>query len=167
MSRTLEEMNACLAGELIEACRCAGVHLATAESCTGGLIGATITAVAGASDVFWGGILSYQNEIKEGLLGVRATTLETVGAVSEACAGEMAQGAQRALGVTMALSATGIAGPGGGTPEKPVGTVWIGVALREKVVVRGFLFEGDRTAVRLRTVHEVLRLALETLRESE
>ncbi len=167
MKCTLDEEDMRLASELIEACRQSGVHLATAESCTGGLIGATITAVAGASEVFWGGILSYQNEVKEQLLGVQATTLATVGAVSEACAGEMARGAQRALKAELALSATGIAGPGGATPEKPVGTVWIGVALRERVVVKGFTFEGDRTAVRLQTVHEALKLALETLKESE
>lgn len=159
-----ERENRALAGRLIEACRRAGVRLATAESCTGGLIGATLTAVAGASDVFQGGVISYQNGVKEMLLGVSPETLARVGAVSADCARQMALGARRALGAGIAVSATGIAGPGGATPGKPVGLVYVGVAWGEGLA-EAFEnhFTGDRDAVRAQTVRKALESALACL----
>ncbi len=151
---------------LVEACRKRGLHLGVAESCTGGLLGATITSVPGASEVFLGGVLAYQNEVKVKLLGVQEETLARVGAVSSDCAGEMATGTLVALGATestLALSITGIAGPGGATPEKPVGTVWIGLAwhigLSSGVVTHLFEFAGDRDAVRSQAVVAAFKMA--------
>ena len=105
--------------------------LATAESCTGGLIAKRITDVAGCSDVFLGGCVTYANEAKEKLIGVKHETLEAFGAVSEQTAREMARGVRLALGADVGIATTGIAGPGGGTPEKPVGTVYIAVSTEE------------------------------------
>jgi PncC family amidohydrolase len=102
--------------------------IATAESCTGGMIAQMITSVAGASAVFDCGIVSYSNEIKNSVLGVKAETLEKYGAVSEQTASEMAQGVKKISGADFAVSVTGIAGPGGGSKEKPVGTVYMGIA---------------------------------------
>lgn len=159
-----ERENRALAGRLIEACRRAGGRLATAESCTGGLIGATLTAVAGSSDVFQGGVISYQNGVKEALLGVSPVTLASVGAVSADCARQMALGARQALGADIAVSATGIAGPGGATPDKPVGLVYVGVAWGDGLA-EAFEnhFAGDRDAVRAQTVHKALESALACL----
>ena len=105
-----------------------GLTLATAESCTGGNIARLLTAQAGASAYFKGGIVAYSNEVKESILGVKHSTLEAHGAVSEATVREMAEGVRQRLGADLAIATTGIAGPDGGTPEKPVGTVWIAVA---------------------------------------
>ena len=105
-----------------------GLHATAAESCTGGMVTAAITSVAGASEVFDGGVCSYANAVKAGLLGVSEETLREHGAVSEACAAEMARGIRMLMGADLAVSVTGIAGPGGGTPEKPVGTVCFGVS---------------------------------------
>ncbi len=108
---------------VLSLCRERGLTLGTAESCTGGLLGGCLTAVPGASDVFRGSIVAYSNEVKRKLLGVSAKTLAEFGAVSTFCATEMALGASKALDVDVAVSVTGIAGPGGGSIEKPVGTV--------------------------------------------
>ena len=105
-----------------------GLTLATAESCTGGNIARLLTAQAGASAYFRGGIVAYSNEVKENTLGVRHSTLAAHGAVSEETVREMAEGVRQRLGTDLAIATTGIAGPDGGTPEKPVGTVWIAVA---------------------------------------
>ncbi len=121
--------------------------LACAESCTGGLIAKRITDVAGCSDVFLGGCVTYSNEAKQKLLGVRAETLERYGAVSEETAREMARGVRERLGSHIGVSATGIAGPGGGTPEKPVGTVYVGISTE--------------------TVEEVRKLSLSSMRSRE
>ena len=105
-----------------------GMTCATAESCTGGGVGYTITSVSGASAVFWGGVISYDNSVKRDVLGVPEEVLATKGAVSSECAAAMAEGARRLLKTDLAVSLTGIAGPGGGTAEKPVGLVWFGLA---------------------------------------
>ena len=109
-----------------------GLTLATAESCTGGLMGKRITDVPGASACYLGGVVSYQNEVKENLLGVRHETLITKGAVSEDTACQMAEGVRKALGADIGISTTGVAGPGGGTPEKPVGLIYVGISTKEK-----------------------------------
>lgn len=134
-----------------------GLTLAVAESCTGGLLGGRLTGVPGSSDYFLGGVISYANRLKEDLLGVRASTLAADGAVSEAAAREMAEGARQRCGAQLAVSITGIAGPDGGTDEKPVGLVYLGLARdgAETRVVR-HLFWGDRVTVRARAVQEAL-----------
>ncbi|RHO53911.1 competence/damage-inducible protein A [Ruminococcaceae bacterium AM07-15] len=109
-----------------------GLTLATAESCTGGLMGKRITDVPGASACYLGGVVSYQNEVKENLLGVRHETLVTKGAVSEDTACQMAEGVRKALGADIGISTTGVAGPGGGTPEKPVGLIYVGISTKDK-----------------------------------
>ncbi len=123
-----------LSSKLVETCRARGMTIATAESCTGGLIGAAITATSGSSAIFRGGIIAYHNDIKINQLSVSPDTLKARGAVSRHIAEEMAKGSRENLGVDMAVSVTGIAGPSGGTIDKPVGTVWIGLATHEGVV---------------------------------
>lgn len=118
--------------------------LATAESCTGGLVASRITDVAGSSKYFLGGIVSYSYEAKASLLGVSWDTLNHKGAVSKETVLEMAQGARKELGVDIAVSVSGIAGPGGGTPDKPVGTVWVGLATPSGEEARHFVWDGDR-----------------------
>ena len=138
--------------------------LGTAESCTGGLIGATLTSVSGASAVFFGGIISYDNSVKEAVLGVKKETLLTVGAVSHDTAVQMAEGARRVLGTDLAVSVTGIAGPTGGTPTKPVGTVFIAVARHDgKTLCTENHFLGDRDAVRTQTVEKAITLLTEAV----
>jgi len=122
-----------LSADLVAAAREKNMTVATAESCTGGLIGAAITATAGSSSVFHGGIIAYHNDIKISQLAVDPKALETHGAVSETVAAQMAKGCCERLGVDIAVSVTGIAGPGGGSAEKPVGTVWIGLATPDNV----------------------------------
>lgn len=139
------------------ALRADGKVLATAESCTGGWIAKLCTDIAGSSDWFEGGAVTYSNALKQALLGVRPETLKQQGAVSRACALEMVSGALTRLGAAVAVAVTGIAGPSGGTPDKPVGTVWIawrrqGAAGRAEV----FHFVGDRDAVRRQTAAAAL-----------
>ena len=122
------------------------------------MIAASITDIPGASAAFFGGVVSYDNSIKHGLLGVKTETLEMYGAVSEETAKEMSSGALRALGVDYAIAVTGIAGPGGGTPTKPVGLVYISVASENGVIVTENHFPGDRETVRLQTVEKALTL---------
>lgn len=121
--------------------------MATAESCTGGNIAALITSVAGASDVFAGGIVSYSNAVKMSCLGVDENTLAAHGAVSAETVAEMAEGARARLGADYAVATSGIAGPGGGTPEKPVGTVWTAIAGPQGTHTRLLTLMGDRRAV--------------------
>ena len=139
-----------------------GVTLATAESCTGGMIGARLTAVPGASAWYLGGVVSYDDAVKRDVLGVPAELLAAHGAVSAACAEAMAAGARAHLGSTWAIAVTGIAGPGGGSPEKPVGLVYVGVAGPEGVDVRELHLYGDRERVRQRAA----TIALHMLREA-
>ena len=130
---------------LLDAC---GMTCATAESCTGGGVGAAITAIPGSSAVYLGGVVSYANEVKSGVLGVKEKTLSAFGAVSSETAAEMAAGARRFTGADIAVSVTGVAGPGGGTPEKPVGLVWFGIASEGGVRTEKAIFGGDRAHVR-------------------
>ena len=146
-----------LASRVIEIFREKGLSLALAESCTGGMIAETITNVAGASDIFYGSAVTYVNSAKEHILGVARETLEKHGAVSSECAEEMACGARSVYGADVAMSVTGIAGPGGGSEAKPVGTVWFGLATKDGVETFRRRFDGDRAAVRRQTVEEVLR----------
>ena len=143
---------------VLELCRRAGWTLATAESCTGGLVGARLTSVAGASDVFVGGVVAYADEVKERELGVGAETLAGHGAVSAETAREMAEGARGAVGADAAVSVTGIAGPGGGTPEKPVGTVFVHASAPEGELAWGGRLPGDRADVRARATATALHL---------
>ncbi len=153
-----------LAGELVSLAREKHMTFGTAESCTGGLIAAAVTDVPGASAVFLGGIVSYDNRVKTGLLGVREETLASVGAVSHETATQMAEGAIKALGVDHAVAVTGIAGPGGGTPTKPVGLVYIATASKNgKTVMTENHFDGDRMEVRLQTVEKALSLLIEAI----
>jgi nicotinamide-nucleotide amidase len=138
---------------LLAACRARTVMLATAESCTGGLIAAALTAIAGSSDVVDRGFVTYSNEAKTQMLGVPADIIAAVGAVSEQVAGLMASGALANSRAGIAVAVTGVAGPGGGSAEKPVGLVWFGLAVRGGAVRTVHrVFPGDRTAIRAATV---------------
>jgi nicotinamide-nucleotide amidase len=144
-----------LAEVVLDMCRAEGIRVAVAESCTGGLLGARITAIPGSSDVFIGGVLAYENTTKVEMLGVEPAEIEQHGAVSEAVAVAMARGVRRRLAADIGISITGIAGPGGGTPEKPVGTVWI--ALDGRVSgARGLRLIGDRAEIRQRSAQAAL-----------
>ena len=157
-----------LAASVLDRARALGVHLACAESCTGGLIGARLTEVPGSSDAFEGGVISYAYDVKETALGVSHETLGEVGAVSREVAIQMAQGArERLLGGfddehAVAVSATGVAGPGG-SESKPAGTVWIGIAGRGEADARLFHLDGNRRDVRGQTVRAALSMVLERL----
>ncbi|HRE26920.1 MAG TPA: CinA family protein [Anaerolineales bacterium] len=150
-------------GELLKA---RGQWVATAESCTGGLIGDRITDISGSSAWFRGGAIVYHNDAKQRLLGVSQVTLQQQGAVSEAVAIEMAAGARRLFDADYALSATGIAGPDGGSLDKPVGLVYIGLALREGVWARRHIWEGDRRANKAQTADAALTWLLDHLTQS-
>ena len=145
--------------KIVDTLKARGEVFCTAESCTGGQISKTVTDLAGVSAVFFGGVVSYANEIKEKLLGVRHKTLEKYGAVSEQTAAEMATGAVRALGADFSVAVTGIAGPDGGSEEKPVGLVYIACADKNgNVKVTKNLFSGDRKAVRDQTTNTALQM---------
>lgn len=133
---------------------------ATAESCTGGGVGYAITGVPGSSTVFMGGVISYGNSVKREVLGVPEDVLAAKGAVSSECAAAMAAGARRRLKTDLAVSLTGIAGPGGGSAEKPVGLVWFGLASAAGVTTGKMVFSGDREAVRRAAIEHALGLLL-------
>lgn len=143
-----------------------GEHLVVAESCTGGLLGSRLTALAGASRWFLGGVIAYDNAVKQGALGVPEQVLATDGAVSEPAARAMAEGARLRLGADWGLSVTGIAGPDGGTPDKPVGTVLLGCAGPHGTVVEAHRFRGDRGLVRQRSCVYALHLLRRRLTDS-
>ena len=145
-----------VAEKLVDLLKAHGLTCATAESCTGGGVGAAITAVAGASAVFLGGVISYANEVKRDVLGVSGETLATVGAVSPETAAQMAEGAWALLKADLAVSLTGIAGPDGGSAEKPVGLVWFGLATKGGVRTEKAIFAGDRARVREQAVLHAL-----------
>ena len=144
-----------------------GLSLSTAESCTGGRIASLLTAMAGASDYFKGGVVAYSNEVKESVLGVRRETLEQHGAVSEETVRQMAEGVRRLTGSDYAVATTGVAGPGGGTAEKPVGTVWIGIASAHGTEAKLVRY-GDRREQNIaRTCNEVLATLVRTVRKQQ
>ncbi|MDL2339131.1 MAG: CinA family protein [Pseudomonadota bacterium] len=149
---------------LSRALRSRGWRLATAESCTGGLIAAACTSLAGSSDWFERGFVAYSNEAKTELLGVPEALIAQHGAVSEAVARAMAEGALQRSSAQRAVALTGIAGPGGATPDKPVGTVWLAVARPDGTTALLLHLAGDRAAVRHQTVTRALRALLASLR---
>lgn len=137
--------------------------IAVAESCTGGLIANRITNIQGASDYFDMGFVAYSNDSKELFLFVPEEVMAKKGAVSSEVVKAMAEGMRETTGVDIALSVTGIAGPGGGSPEKPVGTVYVGLASKDNVFVRKFLFSGDRISIKTQTSEEALKMMLDYL----
>ena len=141
--------------------RLQGKTLATAESLTGGGIGAALTAVSGSSAVYKGGVISYTNEVKHRILGVRTDTLEEFGAVSAQTAAQMAAGVRNLLNADVAVSVTGLAGPGGDDYGNPVGTVFIGYCDADRLLTGEFHFSGDRESVRHQTIEAALKLVLE------
>lgn len=144
-----------------------GWTLATAESCTAGLVSHHITNVPGSSEYFVGGIVAYSNAAKANLLGVHQSTLDSQGAVSRETALEMARGVRRALEADVGVSVTGIAGPGGGTPEKPVGLTWVAVSSLIGERVGRHIWKGDRAANKARSAEAAMALLLELLQEEE
>lgn len=152
-----------LAALVLDRARSQRVRLAVAESCTGGLVGARLTEIPGSSEVFVGGVIAYDNALKIELLGVPARLLAEHGAVSEPAARAMAGGAARRFNVAAAISVTGVAGPGGGTPEKPVGTVWMGCWYNGTVQTRRSVFPGSRQEVRARAAQAALFLLYRSL----
>ena len=145
-----------VAEKLIELLKAQGLTCATAESCTGGGVGSAITAVPGSSSVFLGGVISYANAVKRDVLGVSQSTLDSVGAVSPETAEQMAAGARRLLCSDLAVSLTGIAGPDGGSDEKPVGLVWFGLSTASGTRTEKKIFRGDRASVRTQAVTHAL-----------
>ena len=149
-----------LANEVIDALRAASLTFAAAESCTGGWIAKAVTDIAGSSDVLGYGIVSYSNDAKQALLGVRAETLDAHGAVSEATVREMASGVLKVSNADIAVAVSGVAGPGGGSDEKPVGTVWFAWARKTgngvETSAECLRFDGDRDDVRRQTVQHAL-----------
>lgn len=159
------EDGADLAGAVLDALRARRERLAVGESCTGGLLAGRLTAVAGASEVFVGGVVAYDDGVKTALLGVPAEILEAHGAVSEETVRALAEGAQRRFDVQAALAVTGIAGPSGGTPEKPVGTVWLAARHGAETRALNRVFPGDRGEIRARSAQAALDLLRRLLNE--
>lgn len=154
---------AALAQQVGAALQARGWTLATAESCTGGLIGHTLTEIAGSSAYYLGGIVAYSNAVKQAQLGVPQATLNSVGAVSAETARAMAQGVRARLQADVAVATTGIAGPGGGSAAKPVGLVFIAVATADATSSQRYIFSGDRSAIKQQTAQTALQLVLDTL----
>lgn len=140
-----------------------GFTISTAESCTGGLVAGTLINAAGISAVYKEGFVTYSNEAKEKRLGVSHETLEAYGAVSEETAKEMAEGCAKTTGSDFSIVTTGIAGPGGGTPDKPVGLVYIGCYAKGTVVVERHVYNGDRLQIRSQAVDDALKLLFDMI----
>ena len=147
--------------------RAANLTLAVAESCTGGLLGGILTEVPGSSDYFLGGVIAYADGVKQELLGVSPQTLARHGAVSSECALEMARGVRSATGASITVSITGVAGPGGGTAEKPVGLTFVALVAPELEQVEGRVWSGDRPGNREASADLALRMVLAYLAEQE
>lgn len=141
-----------------------GWRLSTAESCTGGLIGHLLTEIPGSSAYYQGGVIAYANDVKQGVLGVSAETLGADGAVSRACALQMAAGVRRILGTDVAIATTGIAGPGGGTAEKPVGLVYIAIEAPDGAWCERRVFGMDRSLNKQQTAVDALERLLDLVR---
>ena len=154
------EDGADLAAVVLDLCRARDVSIGVAESCTGGMLGARLTAIAGSSETMRGGVIAYDDAVKRSLLGVSPALIREHGAVSEPVVRAMASGLRGVLGVGAALAITGVAGPGGGSADKPVGTVWIALDFRGDVQARRFAMVGDRAEIR----HRSAQAALEMLR---
>lgn len=155
-------------GELLEhqiglLLRARGLKLAVAESCTGGLVADRLTDIAGSSDYFLGGVVAYDNAVKINLLNVPPGLLSRYGAVSEPVVRAMAEGARRLLGADLAVSVSGVAGPGGGSPEKPVGTTWIGLATPDGTWAHHHAWDGDRRANKQASASAALQFVLDYL----
>jgi len=158
--KTLQSTLESLLGQLL---RERGWKLATAESCTGGLVADRITDTPGSSEYFLGGFVSYAYEAKVASLGVSWDTLQRYGAVSRETVLEMARGARNALGADVAISVSGIAGPGGGLPQKPVGTTWIGLVTPEGEQAEVFYWKGDRRENKVLSAEQAIKMAIEYL----
>lgn len=158
-------MNEALEITLGELLREMGLTLASAESCTGGLVGHLVTNVPGSSDYYLGGMVTYSNQAKAGLLGVRPETLEQHGAVSRETVLEMARGVRLAFDAHVGVSISGIAGPSGGSPEKPVGLVWIGLSVTGYDTAWRHQFSGDRLSVKEQSARAALQHVIDYLRE--
>lgn len=143
--------------------RSKNMTLSTAESCTGGLLGGAVTRISGISEIYMGGVISYSNDVKRDILGVRQETLNSFGAVSKETALEMAQGVRTKLSTSIGVSTTGIAGPTGGTKEKPVGLVYIAIATEGRQTFKELHLKGDREEVRKETMVQVLTLIIDFL----
>ena len=155
-----------LAAVVLDLCRMYGTTVGVAESCTGGLLGARLTAIPGSSDVMQGGVIAYADAVKSSVLGVPPAVIREHGAVSEAVVRAMATGGRSAIGADAVLAITGIAGPSGGTPDKPVGTVWIALDLKGGVEARRFLLIGDRAEIQRRASQAALEMLRRALRVS-
>jgi PncC family amidohydrolase len=154
-----------VAEKLVALLNAKSLTCATAESCTGGGVSSAITAVAGSSSVYLGGVVSYANSVKENVLGVPSSVLEEFGAVSSQTAAAMAEGARKLVGADFAVSVTGIAGPSGGSEEKPVGLVWFALSSKSGVRTEKAIFSGDRDTVRHQAVmHALGILTVEAMR---
>jgi PncC family amidohydrolase len=147
--------------------RARGATLVTAESCTGGLIGSLLTDVSGSSDYYLGGVISYSNQVKQGVLGVEEETLAAVGAVSREAALQMARGARQLLGADYCLAATGIAGPTGGTPTKPVGLVYLALVGPDIERCERHVWDGDRLDNKMRSACRALHMLIEHLQAGD
>lgn len=156
-----------LASVVLDLCRAARLTISVAESCTGGLLGARLTAIPGSSDVVLGGVIAYANDVKRDLLGVSQASLDGHGAVSEPVAREMAEGARTRLQSSIGIAITGVAGPAGGSPEKPVGTVWIAAALGDETRAVLLRLIGDREEIRRRATQSALELVRRSLVEKD
>jgi nicotinamide-nucleotide amidase len=156
-----------LAAVVLDMCRACGLTIAVAESCTGGLLGARLTAIPGSSDVVRGGVIAYHNDVKRDSLGVTEQMLAEHGAVSEAVVRQMATGARTFANASVGLAITGVAGPGGGSDEKPVGTVWIASDIEGDVQPRLLRLWGDRDEVRQRSAQWTLEFLRQRLATSK
>ena len=144
---------------LYDNCIKKGVFITTAESCTGGLIASSIVSISGSSNIFKSSLITYSNEMKSKLLNINSKIIQINGAVSEIVATQMAENVLDVLGADVSIAVTGIAGPGGGSKEKPVGLVWIAIGNKDFTITEKFLFTGNRLDVRQKTTLEALKLA--------
>ena len=152
-----------IASKLVKITNEKKMTISSAESCTGGLIAGAITEIPGSSSVFHRGYVTYSNLAKQQVLNVQSYELEKFGAVSKEVASQMAIGAKLNSNADISIAVTGIAGPSGGSGEKPIGTVYIALAFKEDIKVKGFLFEGDRTEIRMLTVRTALEIILKEI----